>query len=357
MKNIPAAKLAEMQEAMRRPEGTLFFKFSSSDLFNRESKGGKIWEMSAGEQFFLVERTDALTLQFYHSSPGTGTRVATIDLNKLPQSETIGITITWAPAEITLYAGPIGHPSQVQSSKGSESKKAFRVGKDRAVYQVGDEGVDVMGVSIYHGDKAILLPTGLEAWRNTIQAVKVLGTGSSAEGFIFEVVCTNLTLSILVTGFEAYAKTRFLELEGEGIKPDLSALVQVTIPRREREGGYEQILQSEANDEGKSVLSVIAQRINFQNFQECKRAYNKAYGIKFGEIGLDSGSLDSLQRFIRYRHRIVHVSPLIGMLNQSDVPKEEPVFSKRELSQEAVTVFTRFVDKLHEATLKLKRID
>jgi hypothetical protein len=102
-----------------------------------------------------------LILQFYHSSPGTGTRVARIDLNTLPQSETIGITIRWTPAEIALYAGPIGHPSQVQSSKGSASKKAFRIGKDRAVYQVGDEGVDVTGFSIYHGDKAILLSTGL----------------------------------------------------------------------------------------------------------------------------------------------------------------------------------------------------
>jgi hypothetical protein len=49
--------------------------------------------------------------------------------------------------------------------------------------------------------------------------------------------------------------------------------------------------------------------------------------------------------------------PRITTLNQSDVPNEEPVFSKRELSQEAVAVFNRFVEKLHEATLELKKID
>jgi hypothetical protein len=357
MKDIAPNVLAEMQEAMCCPEGTLFLRFSSPDLFNAKKSGGKIWEMPAGQHLFLIERTDDLILQFYHSSPGMGTRVAKIQLKELTPCNPIGITITWAHSGINLYAGPIGDPSQLQSGVGAASKKGFRIARDEAVYQVGDESVDVMGISVYQGDKPILQPTALDAWQNTIKAIEVLGTGTSSEGYIFEVVCTNLTLAILVTGIEAYTKTRFLELEGEGIKPDVIALAGAVIPRREREAGLQQILESEANDEGRSVLSVIAERINFQNFQECKRGYNKAYGVKFGEIGLDSNSLDSLQRFIRYRHRIVHVSPLIGMLNQSDVPIEGPVFPKKDLAQQAVALFNSFIEKLHEATLRLRRTD
>lgn len=357
MKDIPPNVLVEMQEAMRRPEGTLFFRFASLDLFNAEKRGGKIWEMSAGQHFFLIERTDDLVLQFYHSSPGTGSRVAKIQLKELTPCNPLGITISWAHSGINLYAGPIGDPSQLRSGVGAISKKGFRIARDGAVYQVGDENVDVMGISVYQGDKPILQPTALEAWQNTFKAIEVLGTGTSAEGYIFEVVCTNLTLSILVTGFEAYTKTRFLELEGEGIKPDVTALAEAVIPKRERDAGLQQILESEANDEGRSVLSVLAERINFQNFQDCKRGYNKAYGVKFGEIGLDSNSLDLLQRFIRYRHRIVHVSPLIGMLNQPDVPKEEPVFPKKDLAQQAIALFNSFIEKLHEATLRLRRTD
>jgi len=359
MKNIPPEKLREIQEAMQRPEGTLSFSYFSDDLFNADKRGGRIWELLAGQHFFLIERTDDLLLRFYHSSPGTGTRVASIDLKQMSACNSIWIAITWAPTQIDLYAGPLRVSSDLQSSVGTVSKKGFRIGRDRSVYQVGDEGVEVMGISVYQGQTPVLLPTALEAWKATIQAVEVLATGTSTEGYIFEVVSTNLTLSILVTGFEAYCKTRFLELEGEGIRPDVASLLKTIIPRREIEAGIEQILNAEAADVGKTVLTLIVEqgRINFQNYLDCKRVYNKAYGIKFGEIGLDSNFLDRIQKLIKYRHRIIHVSPLIGMLNQPGVPQEEPVFSKWELAKEAVSLFGRFVDALHTATLTLRRID
>lgn len=359
MKNIPPEKLREIQEAMQCPEGTLFFSYFSDDLFNTDKRGGRIWELFAGQHFFLIERTDDLLLRFYHSSPGTGTRVAVIDLRQMSPCNPIGITITWVPTEINLYAGPLKISGGLQSSVGIASKKGFRIGRDQAVYQVGDEGVEVMGISVYQGQMPVLLPTALEAWKATIQAVEVLATGTSTEGYIFEVVSTNLTLSILVTEFEAYCKTRFLELEGEGIRPDVGSLLKAIIPRRELEAGIEQILNAEAADIGKTVLTLVVEqsRINFQNYLDCKRAYNRAYGIKFGEIGLDSNLLDRIQRLIKYRHRIIHVSPLIGMLNQPEVPQEEPVFPKRELAREAVSLFSRFVDTLHAATLMLRRVD
>jgi hypothetical protein len=359
MKNISREELREIQESMQRPEGTLFFSYFSDELFDADKRGGKIWELSAGQHFFLIERTDDLILRFYHSCPGTGTRIAAIDLRQMSPCNPTGITITWAPTEINLYAGPLKDSGDIQSSVGTVSKRGFRIGRDRAVYQVGDEGVEVMGISVYQGQTPILLPTALEAWKATIQAVEVLATGTSTEGYIFEVVSTNLALSILVTGFEAYCKTRFLEIEGEGIRPDVVSLLKAIIPKRELDAGIEEILNAEAVDVGKTVLTLVVEqgRINFQNYLDCKRAYNKAYGIKFGEIGLDSDLLDRVQKLIKYRHRIIHVSPLIGMLNQPEVPKEEPVFPKRELAKEAANMFGRFIDVLHAATLKLRRID
>lgn len=167
----------------------------------------------------------------------------------------------------------------------------------------------------------------------------------------------NLTLSILVTGFEAYCKTRFLELEQEGIKPDMAALVSIFFSQKERDAGEPDIVASEAEADHASFLQKIEKRIKFQNYKKCKRAYNKAYVLKFGEIGIASNDLEFLQRLIEYRHRIVHVSPLIGMLNQPDVPPEEPVFSNRELGNDALKCFDTFVTKLHDATLQLRRLD
>jgi hypothetical protein len=97
--------------------------------------------------------------------------------------------------------------------------------------------------------------------------------------------------------------------------------------------------------------------VNFQNYEKCKRAYNKAYGLKFGEIHIASKDLEFLQRLIKYRHRIVHISPLLGMLNQPEVPPEEPVFSNKKLGNDALKCFDTFITKLHDATLRLRRLD
>ena len=97
--------------------------------------------------------------------------------------------------------------------------------------------------------------------------------------------------------------------------------------------------------------------INFQNFQKCKIAYNKAYEIKFGDLGIKTSTLEKIQKFILYRHRIIHVSALLGILNQPEVPPDEPVFPKNELRVDAIREFNDFIGKLHDATLELRRKD
>lgn len=168
-----------------------------------------------------------------------------------------------------------------------------------------------------------------------------------------------MTLSVLVTGLESYTKRRFLELENEEIAPDVETLVSKFTSRKLKEKGILGILIEEAAEAKVSVLRrfVDSNFINFQNYENCKRAFNKAYGIRFGEIGLDGDTLASLQRYIEYRHRVVHVSPLLGLLNQRDVPREEPVFSNKRFAEQAASCFDRFITTLHEATLKLDRED
>jgi hypothetical protein len=57
-----------------------------------------------------------------------------------------------------------------------------------------------------------------------------------------------------------------------------------------------------------------------------------------------------------FRSRIVHVSPLLGMVNEFNVPSEEPLFSTNIVS-DALELFDKFLTNLQEATLKLKRVD
>jgi hypothetical protein len=359
MRNIPPHIFKQIQEAICRPEGTFSFEYNSKDLFDRNKKGGIVLEIPSGGHLFRIERDGNLLLHFYHSSPGTGTRVATIDLKELPPAEKIFMTFTWTPAEVKFYVGPRVPNSELYSATGTTSKKQFRVGKDGSVFQVGDHSVEVMGISVFQGGVSVLQPTAIEAWKETLKATEILSTGESAQGYIYEVVVTNLTLAILVSGFEAYSKKRLVELELEGVNPNTSNLINSFFPKKEREAGIAKLLEEEAKEQSKTVLQVIDERniINFQSFQKCKLAYNKAYGIKFGELDLPAATIAKLQKFIKFRHRIIHVSPSMGMLNQPEVPPEEPVFPKKELALEARQIFDQFIEQLHNSTMKLRPTD
>lgn len=356
--NISPEKQQEVVKLLKRPRGTLEFEYQLEGIFDPKLGKGVILEIATGQVVYRIERDAELNLHFYHSSPGTGTRVASLDIKPLKGSKAIYLCITWSPEDIYIYVGGRnGGPDGLLSAKGIPSKKSFRVDSKGKVYQIGDEGVTIGEYSFFVHGKSILESTAIEAWNNTIEAVKILQSGTSSQGYIFEVICTNVTVVMLVTGFETYCKRRFLELEQEGILPGIDALLNSFLSAKERECGEGETIKTEAQESSISSLQIIVDsgRIDFQNYDRCKLAYNKAYGIKFGEVkGITSALLEDVQRMIGFRHRIVHVSPTIGMLNRGSVPPEEPVFPKREYAEKAINVFNDFIKCLHSATLSLE---
>ena len=355
---LPPDIQEQIRTALCLPEGSLCFEYSSATAFRRAEAADVLFQVPAGGHLFRLERLEERRLHFYHSSPGTGTRVAAIDLGALPDFDSAFLAFTWSPSEMHFYCGPRIPGTGMLSAKADASPKQFRVGEDGSVFQVGDEGVEVMGVRVREGGKAVLAPTAIEAWRETLKAVDVLRTGKSDHGFLFETAVAAMSLSVLVTGLEAYAKTRFVEVETEGVRADGTETFNVFASKAERESSRLQELQAEADATGQSLLRVIvdAGKVNFQNYDQMKRAFRAAYGIDFGTIGLDSQTVTALKRFIRYRHRIVHVSPLLSFLNGDAVPPEEPVFANQALVEAAVKCFTAAVTALHQATLGLRRV-
>jgi hypothetical protein len=73
-------------------------------------------------------------------------------------------------------------------------------------------------------------------------------------------------------------------------------------------------LEAQAVAAGQSIFAAVVEnaRINFQNFDDLKCAFRVSYGIKLGELGVGGDVLAELRRLIGYRHRIVHVSPLLA---------------------------------------------
>lgn len=341
MKNLPKEVLQQLQEAAKIPIGTFEFTYTTeSNLFDPTVKGGIIFELAAGKHYFRLERNDSAEVLYYYSSPGTGTRVASVDLKKMKPSNKVFFAFTWSPEEINLYVGPKIEGGELVGAKGVSSDKIFRVAEDKSVIQVGDIGKNVMGLRIKQGEKIILESTAIEFWNETKEQIRILHTGESKEGYIFDTLISNLTFPLMVTGFEVYAKRRFSELEEEGVYPNFKKIATKMRPNKKYKNNQEML-----------------KSINFQDFKnECRTAYFCGYGIKFRELEVKNEDLDKLERIFSYRGRVIHISSLLTMLNESLVPQQNPIFiNNKTQASEYLQILDDFVQRLHKSTLELKR--
>lgn len=353
---VPQYKKQQIIEALRRPEGTFVFTGKYEGLFDKEKGRGLLLDVVSGKTVLRLEREKNLDVNFVYSSPGTGTRVATVNIEQLKDSIALQFFLVWSPEKISLHIGSIGKTRMLIGNEGRKASYQLFVGSDGSVVQVGDKGVDVMGVFVARGGKTVVSSPAINTWHDTIKAISILQTGTSKEGFAFESVVSCMSLVMLCTGLETYCKKRFIELIEEGIKPDYSILEKSFFTAKERKKGLINDLSEIAKLKNHSLAQEIAEhrRIDFGNYGKCRDAF-KAYGIKLVEdLGVTNQTIQKLQKFILYRHKIVHVSPLIGVLNLHEVPPKEPIFANKKTVQTAIEVFANFVEGLHKATLALR---
>lgn len=285
--------------------------------------------------------------------------MATIDLNAVIPSKKVFFYFVWSPNETRLSIGPKDvEGGKLVTSEGEISQKKFQIGEDGKVVQVGDEGVEVMALSVYENGKQTLKPSALDNWKNSIFSVEKLINGTSIEGYIFESIVANQALSILITGFETYSKARFRELEQEGIKPELEELVAKLFSLKKQEAIKAAVVKDnlvliEYLVNGKKGKGLI----NFQDYALCKKVFKITYDIDFDELNIASKDVSKIKKVFNFRHKIIHVSPLSGMLNQDEVPSEDPIFSNKKFVVGTLAIFDDFIKKLHATTLRLKRND
>jgi len=350
MINIPEIVQSQIKELMKSPEGTVSFNIHIDDLYTHDFMGGKICEIVMGEKILLLEIDNMKKTNYYYSTPGTGTRIAIIDLNDVPESEKMNWEIVWSPRFIGLMIRPLRDDDKPIIAEGKLSDTKLRV-LNNHVLRLGNPEIDIMGFRIFQDGEYKMEPTALDYWKSTLKSVEILLSGSSDMGYIFEVVQSNYIISALVTGFEIYTKKRFLEIAEEGKEPDMDALVQkikLTISSRQE-------MEANAKKHGRSLLEEIVhnKKIDFQNYAMCKAAFASAYNIQFDKLGYKSPELDKLNNIIKFRHRIIHVSPLLSITNQFEKPLKEPIFSNRAYAKSAMDVFNGFINFLHTATINL----
>ncbi|MBQ2592025.1 MAG: hypothetical protein II567_01920, partial [Candidatus Riflebacteria bacterium] len=198
----------------------------------------------------------------------------------------------------------------------------------------------VKEVRIISNNKLVLSPSAINTWKDTIDVLETLKSGESKLGYIYSVAIANVSIITLVSGFETYLKKRFIEIADEGYKFNKQELLNYFRKKYNYEESQNFTLK-ELIDKTKP---------NFQNWEISKDLYNKAYSLKFGEI-VSSSSIEEIKRCLKFRHRLIHVSLNINMVNELNVPPEEPFFSPQYLPI-AKYHFNEFIQKLHNKTIE-----
>lgn len=326
------------------------FIIEAKNIFNMKIPEYIIAKNISKKQFILLVRDENKNINFYHSTPGQGTRIATIQLDQFSESDNLFILLEWNPDEIFLHIGN-GKKDALISSTGTVSKIQFRVDKEKNIHTI-QENSQIK--SFIKEGEVLLLPTAIESWLETIQSINILMKAKSPDGYMFDSILTNTILVSLVTGFESYCKRRFLELPEEGIAFN-NENIHTFFKSKELEIKLPELYMEESREKDISILKllILKNRINFQNYDECKKSFYNGYGLKFTNISLDNKVLLRIKKLISYRHRIIHYSSSVRIWNLNKHQNEPLDFPSNENRTEAIKYFSLFINALHQETLQL----
>lgn len=343
-------------EQLNEREGTITFVVSESNLFDEDIPLIRILEMAKGQTVFILERDPDFNLGFIQSNPNYETKIAKINIGDFYNAPKLFVAFTWSEKENTIYVGD--YRSELRSTKSFKDPNVkFRAGKDGAIYQIGDKGIQVGFYRVKVGEEVVLEPMAKEIFDFQMEKIRILIENCKKGDFLFESTLVQQIMVMLTTAFEVYTRTRFVELEREGKTVNMEALYNRFVPKRYREQFKEEVKEI-ASKQGKTELEVFIEGIdgrrpiNFQDWEAFKDAYNKGYGLKIGEIGISNDILLEVQKFIKWRHKIIHSRGDQTMINFEEVPPAEPIFTNKDLAEKGLNIFQKFINEFHESTLK-----
>lgn len=343
--NIPFDKIDEK-------EGTLEFRVTKGNLMDISLESVLFFDVQVGESRFALHRDENFDLISTHWNTRTGIRMAKVNIREFNDDMGLFIALTWSEKENYLYVGEKGGLN-LKSNKAEQKGGEIRMGTNGALYQIGDEGIEVGWYRVRETGHDVLEPTAKEIWDFAVTKVNILIGGCNLKDFLFESTLVQQCLIMLVTGFEVYTRTRFVEMEKEGKRPNIEGLMKEFAKTKFAKDEIEDYAKSMGKSLLESMLEVRKGKelINFQNWEDCKTAYNKAYGIKFGEIPNSKGGISkSIQKYIALRHKIVQSKYDMTVLNFDRVPPEEPVFANKEFIEQTRDNFIEFMERLHQET-------
>ncbi|MGZ4924479.1 MAG: hypothetical protein ACXV5H_11105 [Halobacteriota archaeon] len=282
--NLPLDNLSE--EA-----GTLQFTLASSDVLDLSADNRYFFDVKLGESHFELLRDKHLNVRFIHACSGTDIRIATISLAGLRASERLSVILTWSKEGDSLSVSDVFSPNYVYAAQQTKGGVLPREGNSASVhgklwstgsYRKSAANVELSeakGLWDWHLASVYNLIDGLSAcwsvqeckWRNAL----------------FKSTVSMQCIVILVTGFEAYTRKRFAEME-EGKSPNINALLKRFDSKNYSKKEREEYVKATGRSNLSSILEIRNGKglINFQNFQQCKDAFNKVMASSLEICGI-----------------------------------------------------------------------
>ncbi|MEA3144489.1 MAG: hypothetical protein QOG31_1813 [Thermoplasmata archaeon] len=336
-----------MKAYIKKPYGTTIGNFPGEALNGRRPGIRQNW--TSGLHAFRLDVDSEGMVRFRHGTPGGGTHGAQMPCADLEDNAEIHLAMNWTPRAVDLaILEPAG---KRRTSSPFVPEMSFRVTNKGEVLETAARGV--MGVRYSDAKGNLLEPTASEGWEEALMATEfLLRTVPAANDYLQQTVLRNYAISGLVTALEYYLSRRFIELEGEGVAPDLSK------PKAFRFGGDDADVRllrvvTEAEKSGASPLAaIVANRsLSFQDLGTANDVFKAAYGISLSSC-VDHATWQNIRATMAWRHRVVHVSPLLATTRPT-APGKEPNFVNDEAVSRSLASIRAFVSSLHEKTLEL----
>lgn len=337
-----------IQKQINIQEGTLTFHLKNEEIYKNLELNSHIYELVGHGHIhkFVKEKNK---FKYYYSSLNGGTKESEIEAKKVTGGTSIFIAVTWKAGKSIVYMGSKNPDEELVTSEGVDSLKRYRALKGKVIEF---DNVNVNSLRFY-SEEGNIEPTAIDGWEEIKKGIDTLN--NSYSDYQHELIGVNLSIASLITGFENYLKKRFIEIEKEGVVAVEEKLISIIFSKWQRENNYASELKTKASEEGITFIEKLAlKEINFQNYDDAKKAYTKAYGLKFSELGIKSNEIEKLKKFIGYRHKITHISPMTPILNSNNLNLEEPIFPNKNLLNEGIKLFDDFIKKLHEKSKKIK---
>lgn len=331
-------------------EGTVAFKLDISAVLKQfEGKERLIlFEAITNKTIFYIDCFEQ-NIRFIQSNPNYNTKVAEFNLTDINGFSYSKLIVNWSKKFNNFYIEDLDS-NKVIHKKSRSVKWKFKSDINGNIIQIGSDNAEVKMVEIISNGEIELQPSAKEILDHQFEKIEVMISNSKLTDYSFELTMIQQVLVMLATTFEVYSQARFQELSEERLI-DLNHLYSL-LPNKYRQQHFETNNKKfEENADLHLKWFIEQKKINFQNWDECKKAYACVYNIKFSDLNVDNSILVNINKVMKARHVIIHSRKDISTLNYDDVHSQNPIFINQDLGKSLKQNFKSFLYKLHETSL------